>query len=141
MKRLVLIGFALALVGCTPKTKYAWHDYDNNLYQFYKNPANLDEFIEHLQEVIEEGESEGKVPPGIYAEYGFALYEKGKFDEAAKYFKLENDKWPESRTLMTKMIQIAQQGGKRGKQAAQQAAAVASQVQPGTSPVDNGGAK
>jgi len=108
-----LIVFA---AGCAPKTRYAWNGYDNKLYQHYKNPDEYDQFIEHLKGIIEEGEEAGKVPPGIYAEYGFALYEKGDFQEAARFFKLENDKWPESRVLMPKMIQNAQMRGKRGKQ-------------------------
>lgn len=102
--------------GCAPKTRYTWNNYDNKLYQHYKNPAEYDQFIEQLKEVIEDGEESGKVPPGIYAEYGFALYEKGNFPEASKYFKLESDKWRESRVIMTKMIQTAEMRGKQGKQ-------------------------
>jgi len=56
------------------------------------------------------------VPPGIYAEYGFALYEKGNFPDAIKFFKLESDKWPESRVLMAKMIRNAETCDKQGKQ-------------------------
>jgi hypothetical protein len=104
--------------GCAQK-QYAWNGYDNKLYNHYKSPENLDEFIVSLKEVIDEGEQTGKVPPGIYAEYGFALYEKGNYPEAQKYFKLESDKWPESRVLMAKMISNAQMQGKRGKQAKQ----------------------
>jgi hypothetical protein len=116
-QRLFLCSCLLVFAaGCAPKTRYAWNDYDNKLYQHYKNPAEYDQFIEHLEEVIIDGEEDGKVPPAIYAEYGFALYEKGNFQEAAKYFKLENDKWPESRVLMSKMIQNTQMRGKQGKQ-------------------------
>jgi hypothetical protein len=115
-QRLFLYSCLLVFAaGCAPKTRYAWNEYDNKLYEHYKNPAEYDQFIRHLKEVIEDGEAAGKVPPGIYAEYGYALYEKGDFQEAASYFKLENDKWPESRVLMTKMIQNAQMRGKLGK--------------------------
>lgn len=107
---------AIIVTGCAPKTRYAWNNYDAKLYQHYKNPAEYDQFIEHLKEVIEDSEESGKVPPGLYAEYGFALYEKGNYQEAAKYFKLENDKWPESRVLMAKMIQNAQMRDKQDKQ-------------------------
>lgn len=109
---LCLLQFAS---GCV-QTRYAWNGYDDKLYQHYKNPAEYDEFVEHLKEVIEDGEASGRVPPGIYAEYGFALYEKGNLPEAAKYFKLENDKWPESRVLMAKMIQNTQTRDKQDKQ-------------------------
>lgn len=110
----LLCCIAVVVAGCAPKTRYSWNEYDQKLYQHYKNPAEIDQFIADLKEVIEEGEEDGKVPPGIYAEYGFVLYEQGKYKEAVKYFSIENDKWPESRVLMAKMIQNAQ---RRAKQA------------------------
>jgi hypothetical protein len=117
-KRLFLSScFLLLAAGCAPQTRYAWNEYDTILYQYYKSPAEDEQFVEHLKEVIDKAEAVGKVPPGIYAEYGFALYEKGNFQEAAKYFKLEKDKWPESNLLMAKMIQNTQQLGNRNKQA------------------------
>ena len=120
IRSLILSTCALFLVvGCAPTSRYTWNNYDNKLYQHYKNPAEYDQFVEDLKEVIERGEESNKVPPGIYAEYGFALYEKGNFPEALKYFKLENDKWPESRVLMAKMIQNAQMRGKKDKQPGQ----------------------
>ncbi len=104
----------LMMTGCV-QTKYAWHNYDQNLYDHYKNPAEYDQFVESLKEVIEDGESEGKVPPGIYAEYGYVLYEKGNFPEAINYFKKEQDKWPESKVLMAKMINNAQKRSTQGE--------------------------
>jgi hypothetical protein len=106
----------LVAAGCAPKTRYTWNDYDNKLYRHYKEPAKYDEFVDKLKEVIAEGEESGKVPPGIYAEYGFALFEKGDFPQAAKYFKLESGKWPESRVLMSKMINNAEVRGNQKKQ-------------------------
>ena len=104
---LVLAVFMIFIAGCA-QTRYAWEDYDQKLYDHYKNPAEYDEFVVNLQEVILEGEDNNKVPPGMYAEFGYVLYEKGNFPEAISYFKKEQDKWPESRVLMTKMISNAQ---------------------------------
>jgi hypothetical protein len=124
---LICLCLIVFTAGCT-STRYAWNGYNDKLYQHYKNPAEYDEFVEHLKEVIEVGEESGKVPPGIYAEYGFALYEKGKFPEAANYFKLESDKWPESRVLMAKMIKNAQTRGKQGKQPNQTSDSIKSEL-------------
>jgi hypothetical protein len=124
-QKLFLCSCLLVFVaGCAPKTRYAWNDYDNKLYQHYRNPVDYDQFVEHLKEVIEEAEAANKVPPGIYAEYGYALYEKANYQEAVKYFKLENDKWPESHILMSKMIRNAQMRGQQGKQPNQPAASI-----------------
>ncbi len=114
--KLLLVTCSIFLItSCAKTTRYTWNEYDNKLYQHYKNPAENDQFIDHLKQVIERGEDSQKVPPGIYAEYGYALYEKGSLQEAEKYFKLENDKWPESRVLMAKMILNAQTRGKQAK--------------------------
>jgi hypothetical protein len=83
---------------------YTWKNYDDKLYQYYKNPSENAKFAEKLKETIVEAEGAGKIPPGIYAEYGYVLYEQGNFVEAAEYFQKEHDKWPESQVFMSKMI-------------------------------------
>ncbi|MEI6827897.1 MAG: DUF4810 domain-containing protein [Desulfuromonadales bacterium] len=117
LKYCFVMATILVLTGCVPQTKYAWNGYDQKLYDHYKNPTESEQFVVTLKEVIEYGENVGKVPPGIYAEYGYVLYEKGNFNEAILYFKKEQDKWSESKVLMTKMIsnanKIAAQNEKR----------------------------
>jgi len=110
MKCFVLVIVVLMLAGCgaNRNTKYAWCDYDSTLYEYYKAPAQKEEFVKTLKETIDEAESENRVPPGIYAEYGFAMYERGKMEQAVLYYQKESDKWPESRFLMAKMINNAQ---------------------------------
>lgn len=112
-KYLVIVPAVLALAGCAPKTRYAWHDYDNALYQHYKDPSQKESFVEALKEVIDEGNATGLMPPGMYAEYGYALYEQGKISEALVYFQKESDTWPESKFFMTKVIAISQKRAKK----------------------------
>jgi hypothetical protein len=103
-------GVVLVLLGMTgcENHLYAWHGYDDALYRHYKVPAQYEQFVIALKEVVDEGDASGRIPPGIYAEYGYALYEQGKLIESIAYFKKESDKWPESRFLMTKMIAMSQ---------------------------------
>ncbi|MEN8135639.1 MAG: DUF4810 domain-containing protein [Thermodesulfobacteriota bacterium] len=112
---LVVFGL-LVIVGCAPQTKYYWGGYDNKLYHHYKNPADYEKLVENLAELINQAEKVDKVPPGLYAEYGFALYEKGDLEESQIYFKKEHDKWPESQALMTKMISNAQRQSNKSAQ-------------------------
>lgn len=98
----------LLVTGCV-QTQYAWDGYDQKLYNNYHNPEGGAQFSADLKEIIAENEASGRVPPGIFAEYGYALYEKGQFPEAIEYFKKEQAKWPESNVLMTKMISNVQQ--------------------------------
>jgi len=105
MKCAALLIVLMVLSGCGgANTHYAWNNYDAELYEHYKDPAQKEVFVQSLKEIIQLAESEGKVPPGIYAEYGFLLYEKGDTAQAVQYYQKEADKWPESKFLMTKMI-------------------------------------
>lgn len=105
---LIWMAASILVTGCASQTHYAWQNYDQRLYNHYKNPSESDQFIKDLQEIIADGEKTGNVPPGIYAEYGYVLYENGNFPEAMQYFKKEQDAWPESRVLMTKMLSNVQ---------------------------------
>lgn len=98
--------FAVVLSGCVT-TKYHWGKYENSLYEYYKNPADVEKIAETLSTIIADGEALGNVPPGIYAEYGYILYITGKTQDSILYFEKEKKMWPESTTLMDKMINIA----------------------------------
>jgi len=103
----ILIILMLLSSGCA-KSRYSWNGYDDKLYGYYKTPAESDRFMEALQEIIQEAEVEGRIPPGIYAEYGYMLYERGRFADAVIWYRKELEKWPESRLLMEKMIALAE---------------------------------
>jgi hypothetical protein len=100
----------LVVSGCAGKvTTYRWGNYDEVLYAHYKAPQDRQAYVASLKTIILAAQREGKtVPPGIYAEYGYALYEEGSTADAILYFKKERDLWPESRGFMEKMITNAQ---------------------------------
>lgn len=106
-----------SLSGCA-KTHYAWNNYDTNLYNHYKDPSQKEEFALKLKEALQDAEASKRVPPGIYAEYGFLLYEQGNSLQAIHYYQKEYDLWPESRFFMTKMINAAKKRIKPEKPAA-----------------------
>ncbi|HET8540442.1 MAG TPA: DUF4810 domain-containing protein [Anaeromyxobacter sp.] len=100
---------AAALSACVQQSGYYWGNYDSALYQHYKNPQDREAFIEALKTTILEAEQRGmKVPPGICAEYGYALFEEGQAAESLPWFQREKETWPESTVLMDKMIRNAQ---------------------------------
>jgi hypothetical protein len=102
----VLAG--LGPFGCAQNTMYRWGGYDEALYDHYKNPQKRDEYVAKLSGIIQAAEEHGGVvPPGCYAEYGWALYEEGRTADAVVYFEKESKRWPESRTLMEKLIRNA----------------------------------
>lgn len=99
--------------GCAPQTLYHWGGYDSYLHSYYKNPAERERFVDNVVMIIQDAEKSGRIPPGLYAEYGYLLYESGNYPEAVVYFKKEQDLWPESRFFMDKMIRNASMVNKR----------------------------
>ena len=111
------------LAGCGGHTLYEWRGYDSKLYEHYKNPAEQAKFHDDMKEVVMRAEAEGRVPPGIYAEYGFLLLEEGNRAAAVQYFQKEAARWPESRVLMEKLIAVAENRVKKPVGPAQPAGA------------------
>lgn len=104
-----VVALSMLAQGCASGRKYAWGNYDTTLYAHYRNPQNLEAHLERLEVIVRKAESEspGRVPPGLYAEYGYALYEAGSTDEAIVHFEKEKAQWLESNVLMEKMIRNA----------------------------------
>ena len=115
-KYLCIMLLLFSLIGCGAQTRYNWSNYDKKMYNHYKNPSEREQFVQALKEILDSAEPEGKVPPGIYAEYGFVLYEDGNNQQAVLYFQKEADKWPESRAFMTKLIAMANNRTKNQKE-------------------------
>ena len=55
-----------------------------------------------MRNLVGSAQRREKVPPGIYAEYGFILLEMNQFKRAAYYFQQEKKLWPESKKLMNR---------------------------------------
>ena len=95
---------AISLAGCGANTLYDWNGYNNELRAYYQNPGETESFANKLLIDIEKAEATGKVPPGLYAEYGYLQLSLGNKDVAIAFFNREAELWPESRYLMTGVI-------------------------------------
>jgi hypothetical protein len=103
-----LVALAAALSGCAPPTLYRWNGYDQSLYDFYRNPTDHEAWVAKLKTIMLDVEQEPtRIPPGLYAEYGYALFEEGNNKLAIVYFEKEKARWPESTDLMDKLIRNA----------------------------------
>lgn len=107
---LLAVFIGLLGAGCAQQQPmYHWAGYDGRLYQHYRHPQDREAWVVSMRQVVLAAEREGRtVPPGIYAEYGYALFEEGDHASAIAYFEKERELWPESRVLMDKMIQNAE---------------------------------
>lgn len=101
----IVLCFVIYIGGCAPKTLYYWGNYEDCLYEINMN-SNPEAAFNILSEAVTHVEKiQGiRLAPGLYAEYGFMLYQQGKIDEAAHYFRMESESFPESSPLMGKLI-------------------------------------
>lgn len=104
VKKVVLLLPGLLLAGCASNdTLYEWGSYQPSLTRYMKDKDSA-KFETELRETIIKGEQNDAVPPGMYAELGYLLYKAGKGAEASEYFRKEKAAYPESATLMDKLI-------------------------------------
>ena len=105
---------ALACAAChgAAAPLYQWNGYEQAIYEHQKAPQDQAAYVASLWTVIQACRQSGsRIPPGVQAEYGYALFEEGRTAEAIPWFELEARDWPESQVFMQKMVRNAQLRG------------------------------
>jgi len=108
--RLTIIGrlcpYAImaCLAGCAAPALYDWGDYGDSLELCYEK-ENTRQAEQILQEQIVAYATGKRIPPGVYADYGFLLFRRGDTGGALAYFEKEKNRYPESALLMDKLIE------------------------------------
>lgn len=108
MSRTVLFMlFVISVTGCATNTGlYQWGGYENDLYAAYKDTTQVEKLRVNLEAHTMLMEKNGqRVAPGLYAELGTLYLQSGAPDKAIIMYKKERDVWPESKGLMTALIQ------------------------------------
>jgi len=107
--RFMSLMSVMMLSGCVPPGLYYWGDYETSLFERYveNNPQHTDAYL--TQTLLEAEKQHRKVPPGVYADYGFLLYTRGDKAGAIENFQKERALYPESLALMNKLIERIQQ--------------------------------
>lgn len=108
---LILFVFSFSFAGCAPKKMYYWGDYSKSLYSYRKN-ASEETLLKHqqtLENIIETSNAENlRVPPGVFAELGYYYFKQNNNTRAIQYFRMEEKTYPESKVLMERLIQVAE---------------------------------
>lgn len=109
-KGLALLLFAAVsgIIGCAPTSLYDWGHYEDSLYLRYTE-HDFGQAESYLKGSLPATAHPSRVPPGVYADYGFLLYRRGDYSGAIQYFEKEKQIFPESSALMTKLIDRVQQ--------------------------------
>jgi len=102
---MIVLFFIIYIGGCAPPTLYYWGNYEGYLYEINmkSDPEGAFNILSEAVTTVENNQ-EIRLAPGLYAEYGFMLYQKGRTDEAVHYFRKESEAFPESSPLMNKLI-------------------------------------
>ena len=105
---------SLGLVGCAgPKSSYDWGGYQPAIITYYKN-NDASGFEAKIKEALTKSEASKKVPPGLHAELGYLLFERGDLAGAGQHFAREKELFPESSLLMDKMLTGIEAASKKG---------------------------
>ncbi|MCK9344174.1 MAG: DUF4810 domain-containing protein [Massilibacteroides sp.] len=107
----VSVVMILILTSCgTVQPLYDWKAYENVSYLYYKQqtPEAEAKLVKNFESMIAKpGGSTHKVPPGIYAEYGYYLLNHNQKEKGLKMMAVEIDLYPESKSFVERIIKQA----------------------------------
>ncbi len=116
MRRVALFALATcALLSACARARpipYYWGNYSLTLYQLKKDSSNekLQSHKQVLIQIIQVSDQQSmRVPPGVFAEYGYILIKEGNTEEALKYLDLEAQTYPESKVFVERVKAQASQ--------------------------------
>jgi hypothetical protein len=103
----ILFACAVSVSACLPAKQFYWGAYEESLYsrQQHAGVGGEAEAATMLLATINEAQANnGKVGPGIHADYGYLLLKQGKAGEAITELRKEAALYPESKPLMETMV-------------------------------------
>lgn len=111
-KTMLCASFIFALSACSSGSGlYAWGNYEDALFVNYHEPAVKEEVLNEYLAFVREyqpGAKQRKIAPGLLADAGTFLLERGDTKGAIEFYQLEAAAWPESAPLMDKLIENLQ---------------------------------
>lgn len=101
------LSIFVLLTGCVSNQGlYEWGQYQETLFVVYQEPAQKEEALKNYVDFVETGGTpQHPLAPGLYAEAGTFMLEQGDMDSALKFYKLEYEAWPESRPMLSMLIE------------------------------------
>jgi hypothetical protein len=108
-RRLLAACAALSLAACAtnPRTLYAWGSYEELIYASNAKPGSLtpEAQADQLEKDRQAAEAAGKrLPPGWHAHLASLYAQAGRIDLAEQELQAEKAAFPESATLMNRLL-------------------------------------
>src|SRR5690554_6311173 len=107
-KSLLLMALAsLFVAGCATGNKqlYDWGQYEQTLFVVYHEPEHKEQALNNYLAFVREYEGQSRLAPGLFAEAGTFLLEQGDVNGAIGFYKMEYERWPESRPMLGILIE------------------------------------
>ena len=109
MKKIFLIlilGFAVTACTVT-KPLYNWSGYDDAVYAYTKNSSeqSISNLVKIYTKLIDNsGGSRNVPPPGVCADYGYILIQKGEITKGKELLVKETILYPESKPFIDRIL-------------------------------------
>ena len=102
----LLLAAAVLLGGCGvgQPSLYTWQGYEQGLGEQFINSDPAAALTAYEAALTDIQQRNGRVPPGLYGDYGFLLYLRGDAGGAVAAFRREKELFPESTALMDRLI-------------------------------------
>lgn len=107
IKIAAISSLALFAMSCTSTELYSWYNYQSDYYHYLKNAdeKSQEKLLQTYKLIIDrQRDIRGVVPPGIYADYGWLLLQKGKAEEGKEMLMKEIELYPESEVFVGTLL-------------------------------------
>tara|TARA_S200000501_G_C20693212_1_gene686110 strand:- start:518 stop:865 length:348 start_codon:yes stop_codon:yes gene_type:complete len=113
-KFIYLILISLFFNSCsTPKGLYSWSKYEKATFDYLKNEdeKSIDRVMKEYRKIISDQKkgTRGITPPGVHADFGFFLLQKGKMKEAKENLNKEIILYPESKIFIDRILKMIEE--------------------------------
>ena len=109
---LIVILLASLLISCqSPSSLYEWRGYDDALYNYSqkRDEISKEKLIRVYEQIIANpGGTTQRVPPGVFADYGFLLLSSGNKTKGLEMLQKEIVLYPESKVFIDRIIKRAE---------------------------------
>jgi hypothetical protein len=112
-KYIYMIILSIAVSSCGPsKELYSWGKYEQASYNYLKkaDEKSTELIIKEYKSVINKQKGTRKmIPPGMHADYGFLLIQKGNMADGIANLKKEINLYPESKIFIDRILKLIEE--------------------------------
>jgi hypothetical protein len=108
-KYIFLFIITFAFSSCATKGLYSWDKYQQASYNYLKkaDEKSIDQIMKQYKKIIKKQKGTRLVtPPGMYADYGFFLVQRGDLKNGRVNLNKEISLYPESKVFIDRILKL-----------------------------------